>query len=74
MKSDSVHDSLAVWPSLHDLDSWHQAEVGGSPRLKLVPHRMYVSFRNDARGAMEAVLYGNEKDNSDPSVMQDEIK
>ena len=59
LKSGSVHGPLAVWPSLHNayahfLDSWHRAEVGGSPRLKLLPHRMHVSFRNDSRGAMEA--------------------
>ena len=59
LNSDSVYGPLALWPSLHNayahfLDSWHQAEVGGSPRLKLLPHRMHVSFRNDSRGAMEA--------------------
>ena len=31
------------------VDSWHQAEVGDSPRLKLLLHRMRVSFLNDLR-------------------------
>ena len=31
------------------VDSWHQAEVGDSPRLKLLLHRMRVSSLNDLR-------------------------
>ena len=63
---------LAVWPSLHKayalfLDSWHQAEVGGSPRLKLLPHRMHMSFRNDSRGAMEASVRIEQKKIQAPS-------
>ena len=38
-------------------DSWHQAEVGDSPRLKLLPHRMHVSFRRDSRGFVANFLF-----------------
>ena len=59
LKSGVFYLCIVVWPSLHNayayvLDSWHQAEVGGSPRLKLLPHGMHASFRNDSREAMEA--------------------
>ena len=46
------------------LDSWHQTEVGGSPRLKLLPHRMHVSFRNDSWGAIETSVRNETKKNT----------
>ena len=45
---------------IHFLDSWHQAEVGDSSRLKLLPYRMHVSFRYDPWGSVPHFLYEHE--------------
>ena len=35
----------------------HQAEVGDPPRLKLLPHRMHVSFRRESRESVANLLF-----------------
>ena len=59
MKSDNVHGPLAARPPLHNAyalfrELWNIADVGGSPRLRLLPHRMHVSFWKNSRGDIEA--------------------